>query len=58
MKILKIKTLKEKFIKMIDEKFLESIGCCNCFKCANLTKEEAEELLKEIDEEFKDTEKS
>lgn len=47
---LKLKELKEKIVNRIDRKFLESIGCCNCFKCGKLTKEEVEELLKKIDE--------
>lgn len=50
MKFFKIKTLKEKLFKKIDENFLESIGCCNCFRCNNLTQKDIEELLKLIND--------
>lgn len=50
MRILKIKTLKEKLLKKTDEKFLESIGCCNCFGCRNLTQKDIQELLIKINE--------
>lgn len=50
MKFLKLKNLKEKLFNKIEKKFLESIGCCNCFGCNNLTQKDIEELLKLIND--------